>query len=198
MAPAPAKAPEQEVKEPVVAPEQPKTALVEQKSAVSKFEMEFVDFEDPDNEDDDGQKQEKKLQVNVKKDLKLEDEEKTKDEHEKQMIRVRNSVKKIEENLSGANSSIQRREAHINDLKKLVATQHGLAKKELNKVLLKSQSLLEKLQVYSKEGTELLNHQKAIAQKEEDRIRKEKEEAERKKKAAEEAIEAEKKAAEKA
>ena len=31
-----------------------KTNLVEQKSTVSKFEMEFVDFEDPDNEDDDG------------------------------------------------------------------------------------------------------------------------------------------------
>lgn len=108
--------------------------------------MEFVDFEDPDNEDDDASKQEKKtVQNHVQKDLKLEDEDKVKDEHEKSMIRVRNSVKKIEENLSGANASIQRREAHINDLKKLVATQHGLAKKELNKVLLKSQSLLENL-----------------------------------------------------
>jgi hypothetical protein len=38
-----------------------------------------------------------------------------------------------------------------------VKTQHGLAKKELNKVLLKSQSLLEKLQAYVKEGTVILD-----------------------------------------
>jgi len=100
-----------------------KTNLVEQKSTVSKFEIEFVDFEDPDNEDDDGQKSEKTPSANhVQKELKLEDEASGKNDHEKEMIRARNSVKKIENNLSGANSSIQRRETHISDLKKLVLT----------------------------------------------------------------------------
>jgi hypothetical protein len=38
--------------------------------------------------------------------LKLETEESGKNEHEKEMIKVRNSVKKIKTNLAGANSSI--------------------------------------------------------------------------------------------
>ena len=72
--------------------------------------MEFVDLEDPDNEDDDGQKTEKTSPVvHAQQDLKLETEESGKNEHEKEMIRVRNSVKKMKSNLAGANSSIQRR-----------------------------------------------------------------------------------------
>jgi hypothetical protein len=127
-------------------------------SAVAKFEMAFVDFEDPDNEDDDGQKAEKAAPAShAQQDLKLESEDAGKTEHDKEMIRVRNSVKKIQSNLGGANSSIKRREGRIGDLKTLVKTQHGLAKKELNKVLLKSQSLLEKLQAYVKEGTVILD-----------------------------------------
>ena len=122
--------------------------------------------------------------------MKLEDEASGKNDHEKEMIRVRNSVKKIESNLAGASSSIKRRETHITDLKQLVKTQHGLAKKELNKVLLKSQSLLDKLQSYQKEGSQLLDSQKKIAAKEQERIQKEKEEAEKKKKAEQEALEA--------
>ena len=110
--------------------------MVEQTSAAAKFEMEFVDLEDPDNEDDDGQKTDKAAPAShAQKDLKLEKEEDGKNDHEKEMIRVRNSVKKMESNLAGANSSIQRRTNRIGDLKTLVKTQHGLAKKELNKVL---------------------------------------------------------------
>lgn len=130
--------------------------------------------------------------------MKLEDEASGKNDHEKEMIRVRNSVKKIESNLAGASSSIKRRETHITDLKQLVKTQHGLAKKELNKVLLKSESLLDKLQSYQKEGSQLLDSQKKIAAKEQERIQKEKEEAEKKKKAEQEALEAQQKAAAKA
>jgi len=65
----------------------------------------------------------------------LETEESGKNKHEKEMILVRNSVQKIKSNIEGASSSIQRRQTHIGELKTLVKTQHGLAKKELNKVL---------------------------------------------------------------
>lgn len=96
------------------------------------------------------------------------------------MIRVRNSVKKIKTNLAGANSSIQRRQTHIGELKTLVKTQHGLAKKELNKVLQKSQTLLEKIQSYAKEGSAVLEDKQKIVTEEENRIKKEKEEVEKK------------------
>ena len=79
--------------------------------------MEFVDFEDPDNEDDDGQKTQKPPPVGHSlQELKLESEESAKNEHEKEMIRVRNSVKKIQSNLAGAKISIQRRQTHIGEL----------------------------------------------------------------------------------
>ena len=59
------------------------------------------------------------------------------------MIKVRNSAKKINRNLADAKASVKRRESRIGELKSLVATQHGLAKSELKKVLKKSQTLTE-------------------------------------------------------
>lgn len=59
-------------------------------------------------------------------------------EHEKEMVKIRNSAKKIKRNLADAKASIKNREGHIDELKALVATQHGLAKTELKKVLSKS------------------------------------------------------------
>lgn len=57
----------------------------------------------------------------------------------------------------------------------------------MNKVLLKSQSLLEKLQAYVKEGTVILDDKQKIVTEEENRLKKEREEAERKKREKEEA-----------
>ena len=73
-------------------------------------------------------------------------------QHEKEMVKVRNAAKKIKRNLADAQASVKRREGHIDELKALVKTQHGVAKKELNKVLKTSQSLVEKLHAYVKDG----------------------------------------------
>lgn len=104
---------------------------------------------------------------------------------------------KIRRNLADAQASVKRRQGHIDELKVLVKTQHGQARKELNKVLKKSQSLVEQLQGYVKDGQVLLDErQKKITA--EEKAKKEREEAERKRKAELEAEDAARKAAEKA
>ena len=55
-------------------------------------------------------------------DLKLEKEADGKNEHDKEVIRARNSVKKIDSNLKSAKESYDRREKHIGELKTLVKT----------------------------------------------------------------------------
>lgn len=118
-------------------------------------------------------------------------------EHDKEMILVRNSAKKIKRNLADAQASVKRRQGHIDELKALVTTQHGQARKELNKVLKTSQSLVDQLHTYVKEGQVLLDEREKKITAEEKAI-KEREEAEKKRKAEHEAEVAAKKAAEKA
>lgn len=82
-----------------------------------------MDFEDPDNDDEDAQKQEKAAKASrAQVDLKLESEAEGKDQHDREVIRARNSVKKIQSNLKAANESRERREKHIGELKSLVQT----------------------------------------------------------------------------
>ena len=112
-------------------------------------------------------------------------------------MKTRNSATKISRNLADAKVSVKRREGRIIELKSLVATQHGLAKSELKKVLKKSQSLVDNLKTYVSEGQVLLDERNKVISEEEKIIR-EKVEAEKKKKAEEEAAAAAKKAAAKA
>jgi len=51
---------------------------------------------------------------------------------------------------------VSRRQGHMGELKALVATQHGLAKTELNKVLKKSQGLAQRLRDYVTDGQTIL------------------------------------------
>lgn len=105
-------------------------------SATSKYEADFVDLEDPDSEEDSGDgSTAQKRSSTPKEELHLEIEQKSMSEHEKEMVKVRNSAQKIKRNLADAQASVKRRQGHIDELKALVATQHGQAKKELNKVL---------------------------------------------------------------
>ena len=83
-------------------------------------------------------------------------EDKSLSEHEQEMVRVRNSAKKIKRNLDEAQASVSRRQGHMDELKALVATQHGLAKTELNKVLKKSQGLAQRLRDYVTAGQTIL------------------------------------------
>ena len=59
-------------------------------------------------------------------------------EHEKELVKARNSVKKIERHLSDADAVFKKRENHSNELETLVKTQNGLAKTELSKVMKKA------------------------------------------------------------
>lgn len=110
-------------------------------------------MEDPNEDaDDDSASKLSETKHKHKQDLKLEPEDSKKNEHELEMIKVRNSAKKMQRNLADAKASVKRREDRIGELKTLVSTQHGLAKSELKKVLKKSQSLTEQLKTYVSQG----------------------------------------------
>lgn len=99
-----------------------------------------MDLEDPNEDaDDDGASKLSETRHKHKTELKLEVEDPKASEHDREMVKVRNSAKKISSNLADAKASVKRREGRITELKSLVATQHGLAKSELKKVLKKSQ-----------------------------------------------------------
>ena len=81
-------------------------------------------------------------------------------EVEKKKFSLNTSIQKIEKNLNKANEALAKNEGHTKELRDLIGTQKGFAKKELMKVLKKSEAHIEELQNHVKEGTVVLNQKK--------------------------------------
>ena len=81
-------------------------------------------------------------------------------EVDKKKFALNTSIQKIEKNLKKAREALAKNEGHTKELRDLTATQKGFAKKELMKVLKKSEAHIEELQNHVKEGTVVLNEKK--------------------------------------
>ena len=81
-------------------------------------------------------------------------------EVDKKKFSLNTSIQKIEKNLKKANEAVAKNEGHRKELSDLIATQKGFAKKELMKVLKKSEAHIDELQSHVKEGTAVLNEKK--------------------------------------
>jgi len=75
-----------------------------------------------------------------------------------------NGLKKMRNHLSQAEAAIKRREDHVKELEPLVKTQHGLAKSELEKVVVKLKEKAKSLAEYVKKGqAEIKEREKLLA-----------------------------------
>jgi len=81
-------------------------------------------------------------------------------EADKKKFSLDTSIQKIEKNLNKATEALAKNEGHTKELRDLIGTQKGFAKKELMKVLKKSEAHIEELQDHVKQGTVVLNEKK--------------------------------------
>lgn len=78
-------------------------------------------------------------------------------QEQKKIFKLKHSITKIEKNLKSASESLNKNEQHEKEITSLVQVQKGFAKKELLKVLKKSQSHIKELKDHIKEGSNILS-----------------------------------------
>ncbi len=152
-----------------------KTSLAAPKNATSlkqsapanetlvRYEKDFVDLQAEDVEDDENKpgKQEK-LQT-------TEDNEKQSLVQMSEKERMAFGLKKIQKNVELAQKAISKHKKHAKELKELVKSQKGRAKKELAKGLRRAEAHVQELEDYIEEGNHILseNHIEPKEHKEE-------------------------------
>lgn len=101
----------------------------------TKFEQEFIDTDENDLEEEQVEKKPVALQQKVISNL--------------------STLDKIQRNLNETSKALEKHEKHATELREIVQTQKGLAKKELSKVLKKSEAHIADLKNQFEEGNKI-------------------------------------------